>query len=298
MLCKNPFMGGAVPFGCGQCFPCRINRRRQWMWRQYFESLTHDDNCFVTLTYSDAYLPYDCSLQPYHLTTFLKRLRYYCEPLKFRYFACGEYGEGGMRVINPHYHLSIFGLSGFTDWHGRNQKFYGCAELINRAWGFGNVDVKPFEEKTAQYVAGYVIKKMTNKDDDRLEGRAPEFARMSRMPALGSAAMAVVAKQLSDNWHLFEENGLPNELQIGKKKLRLGRTLLRKLREAMGFTDEYIELVKSNQTLTRSIELLPVRLRAQADASSSLRKEIIKENQQAILNVESRATVYKKRNVL
>lgn len=286
-------MGGLIPFGCGQCHPCRINRRRQWMWRQVLESMTHEENAYVTLTYSE--MPGNGSLQPEHLTLFLKRLRWRIAPKRVRYFAVGEYGEETRR---PHYHLSLFGLSGFSDWVGSRQIRSGCADIVHECWGHGNVDVKPFARETAQYVAGYVVKKMTDKNDVRLAGRYPEFARMSRMPALGSAAMAVMAKQLSENWHWLEESGPPVMLAVGNQKIQLGRTMIKKLIEAMGFTDEYVQQIKDQKSLTRSVELLPLLLSSVDDASSSLKKEVVKANLQKIMNLEGRTKIYEQRKKL
>ena len=50
-------MKDAVPFGCGQCLPCRVNKRRLWTNRIMLESMCHDDNAFVTLTYNDDNIP-------------------------------------------------------------------------------------------------------------------------------------------------------------------------------------------------------------------------------------------------
>ena len=72
------------------------------------EAGQHTDNAFVTLTYADDQLPDGNSLCPEDVTKFLKRLRKRIDPVKIRYFLCGEYGEGS--TSRPHYHLILFGL--------------------------------------------------------------------------------------------------------------------------------------------------------------------------------------------
>lgn len=48
----------------------------------------------------------------------------------------------------------------------------------------------------AAYVAGYTLKKLTKPDDVRLGQRHPEFARMSRRPALGDQFMRQLGEWL------------------------------------------------------------------------------------------------------
>lgn len=299
MLCRKPFMRGTVPFGCGQCLPCRINRRRQWMWRQFLESLCHEENCFVTLTYSNEYLPKGGGLEPRDLQLWLKRIRWELSPLRIRYFAVGEYGDETWR---PHYHLSVFGVSAYTV-VPRPQGATTFADLAYQAWGkcdrrFFRVD--EFNETTAQYVCGYVTKKLTRRDDVRLEGRHPEFARMSRNPGIGSNAMRIVAASLAASdqgqYHVDAGGDVPAELRIGKRKVPLGRFLLQRLRKAYGFTDEYIEFLKARGTYEASVEMSTV-LQAALDASplASPKTAYLQEAIQKIRNVENRAAIRKQR---
>ena len=107
MVCKKPFRQGLMEFGCGQCIPCRIGKRRLWTHRILLESFTHDYNSFVTLTYDESHLPEDGGLNHGHVQKFLKLLRKKVAPAKVRYFVVGEYGEKSGR---PHYHLALFGF--------------------------------------------------------------------------------------------------------------------------------------------------------------------------------------------
>lgn len=74
------------------------------------EAKCYEDNCFLTLTYNDMWLPWTKdrvfpTLRREDLTKFMKRLRKHVEPRKIRFFYCGEYGGKGAR---PHYHVIVF----------------------------------------------------------------------------------------------------------------------------------------------------------------------------------------------
>ena len=69
---------------CGKCMACRIAKTREWTVRMMNESNCHDKNVYVTLTYSDDYLPEDLSLSKREAQLFLKRLRKSIEPPKIK----------------------------------------------------------------------------------------------------------------------------------------------------------------------------------------------------------------------
>lgn len=200
--------------------PCRINKRRLWSHRIVLESLKHEESIFVTLTYSDDNLPSGNSLEPRALQLFLKRLRLRCSPHKIRYFSVGEYGDQTQR---PHYHLAIFGLG------------LWAADLIRDIWSLGHTLTGTLTLESANYIAGYVTKKMTKEDDIRLNGRHPEFARMSLKPGIGGGAIGEIGSFLltEQGQKLIQSNGgdVPLFLQHGGRKLPLGRYLRNKLRE-------------------------------------------------------------------
>lgn len=292
-------MAGAVPFGCGQCLPCRVNRRRQWMWRQWFESLSHEENCFVTLTYDDAHLPSGENLEPLVLQQWLKRLRQALAPTRVRFFLCGEYGGGRSRKFNPHYHLSLFGVCGHTLVGGDRPRT--VEQCIADTWRRGFISVAEFNEVTAQYVAGYVTKKLTQAGDPRLVGRVPEFARMSNRPGLGTRAMSVIADELTRSEagaKYFKDFGdVPRSVRVGRRLVPLDRYLIRKLREAYGLTEEQIALIKGKATHDASLELLALykdRLSVAWDKPITPRSTYSAQVEQKIRQVEARAALYKK----
>ena len=228
MLCKKPFIRGIIPYGCGQCMPCRINRGRLWQHRILLESLLHGDSTFLTLTYDDENLPtsidnstgmLDFTLDPEDLTKFWKKLRSKIYPRKVRYYSVGEYGDESGR---PHYHASVFGVS-----HHEQEVFESC-------WTKGFVYAGDVTFESAAYVARYVTKKMTSFDDCRLRGRYPEFARQSNRPGIGAEAIPKLADALTSEFgHLAMTDDVPGTISYGMKSFPLGRYLKNKLRDAM-----------------------------------------------------------------
>lgn len=290
-------MRGTVPLPCGQCLPCRINRARVWQWRQFLESCCHAENCFVTLTYSNYFfIRAKGELQPRDLQLFIKRLRKAIAPLRFRFFAVGEYGHEGQREFNPHYHLSLFGVSGLTvvQFNGEPRLL---ADVVAEVWGQGLTTVYEFNHDTAGYVAGYVTKKMTVKEDARLEGRYPEFARMSRRPGIGANAMHTVAGQFKESGAMvvLEEAGdVPSSLKLGRRNIPLGRYLLSRLRESVGFTPDYIQQLKGVQAYERSVEVSALLSAALDDETVATAKSaFLKEAEGRIIQTEKRAELRK-----
>lgn len=236
MNCERPFTLDGQVFPCGQCLPCRIITRRTWQHRIMLEASEHADNTFVTLTYADKHLPIDQSVSPRAITLFIKRLRK-AIPYPIRYFACGEYGE---HTFRPHYHLALFGYPNcrrHTTRHSRNAE--PCCEncsTIERTWGLGHISLGVLEPASAAYIAAYTTKKMTRDDDPRLEGRLPEFARMSRRPGIGvgflwDLASAIMEHELDDPEKMVD---VPFSIDHGTMSFPLGRFMRRKLRTFLG----------------------------------------------------------------
>lgn len=173
VVCANPQMySDDLVYPCGQCAVCRNLVRKKWTARILLEARGHVDSSFVTATYADAYLPLDSEDEPVlskdDVQKFLKRLRKAIEPRKVRYFVAGEYGTQGGR---PHYHFLLFGL-GPADYR-----------TIAKAWGMGHVHMGHVTASSARYCAAYTTKKSIG--SPRVNPNEPEFALMSRKPALG-----------------------------------------------------------------------------------------------------------------
>lgn len=232
MICKYPFRKETLLVPCGQCLPCRIRKRREWTHRIMLEATQHKDNLFLTLTYRDEELPEGGNLVPRDLQLFIKRLRKKYRQ-KIRFYAVGEYGE---KTERPHYHLAVFGyepcINGISRYDRSGLACCSTCHAIESAWNKGNILVGSLTTDSAQYIAQYTTKKMTNKDDPRLKGRHPEFARMSNRPGIGLTAMDDVAHSLLSQPGPVEQ--VPPVLMHGKRIWPLGRYLKENLRKRIG----------------------------------------------------------------
>lgn len=309
-LCKNPYMAGSIPCPCNKCIPCLINRKRLWAHRIILESYSHEHSSFITLTYDDDNLYYNnglhATLNPKHLQNFLKRIRRAVSPTKLRFYAVGEYGDKSWR---PHYHLALFGYE--PCWRGETRKDYhakgrSCCppcDLIKSKWEYGGIDNARVESDSAGYIAGYVTKKLTKKEDERLEGRHPEFSRMSRKPGIGALNIDLLAETLFSQFgkHALTEHGdVPTSLTHGKRQLPLGRYLREKLREGIGSDDKPKERAKE----AYQAELLSLWKDYLNDEDVpkekklSLKAFIQERDKQKILNTESRHKLNKRSKTL
>lgn len=303
MICKYPVVMGGTAFSCGQCLPCRIGRRRVWMHRILLEALQYENNSFVTLTYGDDFLPDGGSLVPRDLQLFIKRLRKEVAPEKIRFFAVGEYGD---KLSRPHYHLALFNYK--SCWRGMSHYRKGvvnCCDQCDRlrdTWASGNVYLGELNSRSAQYVCGYVVKKMTSATDFRLEGRHPEFVRMSRRPGIGVSAMHEVASELL-RYDLVEAIGdVPEGLRHGAAVLPLGRFLKRKLRLLCGY-EQNAPPEKVEEARAELQQLYSLARDRKAEGSIFpleylFKEELHKEWSQKLMQVEARERIYRKKDGL
>ncbi len=194
----NPSMGFAdlpVTVPCGQCVGCRLERSRQWAIRCSHEASLYEDNSFITLTYDDAHLPPNGSLNLRHFQLFMKRLRFYM-PQHVRFYHCGEYGE---KFLRPHYHACLFNC-GFPDKkvHAitKDKNHLYTSEILSELWPMGWAIIGEVTFQSAAYVARYIMKKINGADQAKHYERfnlstgeifnvKPEYTTMSRRPGIG-----------------------------------------------------------------------------------------------------------------
>lgn len=295
MMCANPYSKDGAHFGCGQCMPCRVNKRRTWTGRILVEALEHGFDCcsFLTLTYEDDWLPAGGSLDREDIRGWLKRVRKVFGA-GVRHFTVGEYGE---KFGRPHYHSIVFGVS---------PQAYGEVEAsrVNRRlaslWHYGATFIGTLSPNSAQYCAGYTTKKMTSADDERLQGRHPEFASMSRRPGLGAAAVVRASLDVKRDAPNSKEalHGLSQYVVAGKS-YPLGQYLRRVSRAALGLPTgstkaEALELQALFDTMVSDA------LKADRSISrlASDREVLVKAGEQKRLNQAARLKVFGKVEVL
>lgn len=210
----------SVTVSCGQCVGCRLERSRQWAVRCFHEASLYTHNCFITLTFDDAHLPANRSLDYIYFQDFMKRLREahkgcdlvshpffgdvnkktgkpfpeFYNPIRF--YMCGEYGEARGR---PHFHACIFNFD-FPDkrlWRKTDQSHMVYrSKILEDLWPYGFSEIGDVTFHSAAYVARYIMKKVTGRDaasayefvdpsSGEVFDRTPEFTKMSLKPGIG-----------------------------------------------------------------------------------------------------------------
>lgn len=248
-----------TPIPCGRCLDCQLNYARQWATDCMLEKkYWSDDQCwFITLTYSDEYLPtYEykredgknykgISLRKKDYQDFLKRLRahYHCS---CKYLLAGEYGSQTQR---PHYHMIIFGLPLNTTkfkYIGKNNNgdALWTEPELEKIWGKGNIIIGQVTFKSISYVVRYTIKKWKNKDANlnKLYGRIDEFIAMSQ---------GIGQRYYEDNKEkIIKQGGVISELG----SITLPKRFLRKLEKED--SEKYLDLKRKSQKIAEQNETI------------------------------------------
>ena len=175
IFCKETSHGYLVP--CGRCEECLHRKKMSFVHRCEQEKL-HGKfaHCyFVTLTYKDAFLPYEsfstkkngapvspdstgeAVLCPYDLSLFFHRYRNFSED-SIRYFACGEYGDPKL-THRPHYHIILF----------TNSPWKECVNNCNLAWSYLVAESK--EQRAERYKLQRKLKRPIKRDSRSMLNR-------------------------------------------------------------------------------------------------------------------------------
>lgn len=180
---------------CNQCIECRRAKSREWALRCIHEAQMHEQNSFITLTYDQANLPDDVSVDVRDWQLFAKRLRKNVGP--FRFLHVGEYGEKNYR---PHYHACLFGIDFREDrelWKHENGNDHYVSDTLTKTWNKGIATIGNLTMESAAYVARYCLKKLTgpaglestkriNTETGEEYHVRSEYITMSRKPGLAT----------------------------------------------------------------------------------------------------------------
>lgn len=177
---------------CGKCNGCKQETAESWAIRCYHESLMHEQNSFLTLTYDDEHLPADFSVDLREVQLFMKKLRkQYGNGIRF--FAASEYGS---KTFRPHYHLLVNGVDFRSDrklyQNTKSGPLYTSDKLAS-IWGKGHCTIGSVTLKSAFYCIQYIFDKthdanrywQTHPVTGEPVRCAPEFRTMSSRPGLG-----------------------------------------------------------------------------------------------------------------
>jgi hypothetical protein len=216
--------GQELQVACGKCIGCRLTKSMEWAVRAVHESKLHEENAFLTLTYSPENLPEDGGLNHKHYQDFMKRYRKAYPEKKIRYMMCGEYGEKPQTETDvqhvtktvvgkktrkrsvlgrPHYHAAIFGhmfddLQPYKSWNSKGKTFrLYTSEKANKLWQLGYAVIGDLTLDSAAYIARYTTKKLSgelakdhyqkvNIKTGEIHDVIPEYVQASRRPGLGN----------------------------------------------------------------------------------------------------------------
>lgn len=259
MMCSKPYRKNGAEFGCGQCMPCRLNRRRAWTLRLMLEQSVYKETMIVTLTYDDEHLESN-SLCKTDYRKFLKRLRKHVSPKRIKYFVAGEYGSKTMR---PHFHMALFGLTvNFVGLCMRKKlnslNLYPTeVKQFTKIWGKGDVHFAESNINYLSYIASHMAKGITDKRVFEEKGLTPEFLSSSKGLGWRFLELTVVPWMFTKEGckYIAETGDVPHTVRIDNRIWALDRFLKGKLRESVGMPRQAPEQTIYKYQLKRELNI-------------------------------------------
>lgn len=136
---------------------------------------------------------------------------------------------------------------------------------------------------------------MTRFDDERLEGRHPEFARMSNRPkGIGYGALDEVVRTMRRFNLDKSQPDVPSALRHGGRTLPLGRYLRRKLRAALGKE----EGAPRESLAELEATMRDVYARSISGPEVSPKRILVEDGKSKVLQMEVRSKIFKQRKKL
>lgn len=193
---------------CSKCIECRLEYARQWAVRCVHEATMHEDNSFITLTYSDEHLK-STKLQYIDFQLFAKRLRKHINKAypdkKISIFVTGEYGE---KTKRPHWHALIFNWrptdSTYLYSNERGDKVY-TSNTLSELWPHGRTELGSVTFESAGYVARYAAKKLVHGHDGEHEYQP--ISKKSSKNAIGKIFLEKYYKDIFNHGEVILSNG-------------------------------------------------------------------------------------------
>lgn len=134
---------------------------------------------------------------------------------------------------------------------------------------------------------------MTRTDDVRLNGRWPEFGRMSLRPGIGHGMMHEVASTFMQFNLENSQADVPVSLRHGSRELPLGRYLRRSLRKMVGRDEKTPDVVVAEL----QEKMRPVR-EAAFNASRSFAAAVKEDGEASVARFKARQSIFKQKRSL
>lgn len=255
---REPKNARPLQLPCGRCIGCRTARQREWATRIAHEATLHRNNSFITLTYDEEHYKPTLNYHDYQL--FMRYLRR--KMGKCRFFAAGEYGE---QYNRPHWHAILFGIT-FTDGtvisDREGAKLY-TSQTLDKIWGKGMTTFGEVNQQTANYVAGYCVKKITGQKAkqhyERIDAETGEIIKLR--PELG-----VMSKGIGKGWFdkYWKEVYVPRDGVVlpGGRTIPAPRYYDKQMQEKDGLAWDQISYQRYLRSLEYQHDQTPQRLKA------------------------------------
>lgn len=236
---------------CGDwrsCVGCASMRAEDFSGRCHHESLFHELNAVLTLTYESEPGSVDLAMREHQL--FHKRLR--ARGMAHRY---ADVIERGSRFGRLHGHSIVFGQDFRDDSYGgyeRDGKQYYCSAAVTECWPHGIAQVMPATARTIFYAAGDAMKNFERES----------HLLWSKKPFLGAEFVKQFGQDLLKGFWVLD--GVKHRVPASYLRREEFAELFAPLKAARGFFAESIDSEEVSRSIL-SAESRELNLRATLD---------------------------------
>lgn len=257
------------PHPCGKCPACLANRQRAFCFRLDQEKDKALFYYWLTLQYSDEYVPHtergEMCFSKEHCRRLFETLRkrYKKQDLTFKHFLVSEYGPNATH--RPHYHCLLLVYS------DRKRKIKELVDIrsemrdfIRETWYYGHVEEKSFHGRVISYLTKYCCK-------PELVG---EYHEMKPFTLISPGIGKCYVDSLSDDriQYMIEHNDFT--VHYGSGKMQLPRYIVDKIfpHSKQDLLDsvpsDFDSAVDLQQKMTEYQKLYLLRLQMQRDQNA------------------------------